>query len=38
MFRRLFHRKRRQMTRMGRSDLSAIALINKRIRMQKYDA
>ncbi len=38
MLRRLFHRKRRHTVRTDRSDLSAIALINKQIRMQKYGA
>ncbi len=36
MLRRLFHRKRRRAVRKGRSDLAAVALINKQIRMQKY--
>ncbi len=36
MWKKLFHRKRRRAARKGRSDLSAVALINKQIRMQKY--
>ncbi len=36
MLMRLFHRRRRHAVRRGRSDLAAIALINKQIRMQKY--
>ena len=37
MLKRLFHWKRkRSQVRAGRSDLSAVAMINKQIRMQKY--
>ncbi len=31
-----FFRRRRHTVRRGRSDLSAVALLNKKIRMQKY--